>query len=431
MELIINWSFLSFTASAAPKEYEAVYLLAGDPDIIKLGLKNQSAAPPLAAQSTETTPIRLWMHWDTSSVMFPEIPGCYWSHDIRHPRSSDPARADQTPTNIEYHHARNIEYHRARNIEYHQARNIEYHHARNIEYHRARNIEYHQARNIEYHHARNIEYHRARNIENHLARNVEYHLARNIKYRLALPLHYTNPTVYVQLRPCSVMLCVCNAVVCVCAENDAPPTYYLLCGGPVGVLTIEEQGIFSQSGTEGGGISLVCGNESKVVWSKRADVGRSAILTAEGGVITQKLRADPGNRYRVLPDLSLWILNLSLSDSGTYYCNAVPVVDLRVYPAPAAGMPSRSGTEGRGISLVCGNEGKVVWGKGAGGGPSTILTAEGGVITQKHRADPGNRYRVLADLSLWIENLSLSDSGTYYCNSVPVVYLTVHPAPSA
>ena len=37
MELIINWSFLSFTASAAPKEYEAVYLLAGDPDVIKLG----------------------------------------------------------------------------------------------------------------------------------------------------------------------------------------------------------------------------------------------------------------------------------------------------------------------------------------------------------------------------------------------------------
>ncbi|KAI4873283.1 hypothetical protein NFI96_024429, partial [Prochilodus magdalenae] len=26
------------------------------------------------------------------------------------------------------------------------------------------------------------------------------------------------------------------------AENDPPPTYYLLCGGPVGVLTIEEQG---------------------------------------------------------------------------------------------------------------------------------------------------------------------------------------------
>ncbi|KAI4875920.1 hypothetical protein NFI96_025298 [Prochilodus magdalenae] len=96
-------------------------------------------------------------------------------------------------------------------------------------------------------------------------------------------------------------------------------------------------GLFSLSGTEGRGISLVCGNESKVVWEKGADGGRSSILTAEGGAITQKLRADPGNRYRVMSDLSLWIVNLSLSDSGIYYCNNVSVVDLTVYPAPPAG----------------------------------------------------------------------------------------------
>ncbi|KAI4894301.1 hypothetical protein NFI96_024305, partial [Prochilodus magdalenae] len=457
------------------------------------------------------------------------------------------------------------------------------------------------------------------------------------------------------------------------------------------VIEVKEERLFSLSGTEGGGVTLVCGNEGKVVWGKGADGGRSDILTAEGGVITQKLRADPGNRYRVMSDLSLVIVNLSLSDSGTYYCNSVPVVNLTVYPAPPAGhikialavlaavllivtpllllrcysrrkaaeartpdhvyetvngtapttqpggnpsgavyhcvpsiprrsinhlplrsinllplrsinrlplpsinrlplrsinrlpllsinrlplrsinrlplrsinrlplrsinrlplrsinrlplrsidrlplrpinrlplrsierlplrsinrlplrsinrlplrsidrlplrpinrlplrsidrlplrsidllplrsidrLPLRSidclplpsaapkeyeavyllagdpdiiklglfslnGTEGGGVTLVCGNEGKVVWGKGAGGGRSVILTAEGGVIT-KHRADPGNRYRVLPDLSLWIVNLSLSDSGIYYCNSVPVVDLTVYPAPSA
>ncbi|KAI4898527.1 hypothetical protein NFI96_027909, partial [Prochilodus magdalenae] len=37
------------------------------------------------------------------------------------------------------------------------------------------------------------------------------------------------------------------------AENDPPPPYYLLCGGPVGVLTIEEQGVSQlKPGTEGG-----------------------------------------------------------------------------------------------------------------------------------------------------------------------------------
>ncbi|KAI4880981.1 hypothetical protein NFI96_013662, partial [Prochilodus magdalenae] len=35
------------------------------------------------------------------------------------------------------------------------------------------------------------------------------------------------------------------------AENDPPPTYYLLCGGPVGVLTIEEQGNTVHRETDG------------------------------------------------------------------------------------------------------------------------------------------------------------------------------------
>ncbi|KAI4871394.1 hypothetical protein NFI96_009853, partial [Prochilodus magdalenae] len=103
---------------------------------------------------------------------------------------------------------------------------------------------------------------------------------------------------------------------------------------------------------------------------------------------------------------------------------------LKIIDAPR-GIHSLSKPEGRSVSLACGNEGKVVWSKGADRGTSAILTAEDGVITQKHRADPGNRYRVLADLSLVIVNLSLSDSGTYYCNNDPVVYLTVYPAPPA
>lgn len=37
------------------------------------------------------------MRWDTSSVMFPEIVGCFGSHII-HPPSDTPAGADQAPT---------------------------------------------------------------------------------------------------------------------------------------------------------------------------------------------------------------------------------------------------------------------------------------------------------------------------------------------
>ncbi|KAL7868642.1 hypothetical protein SRHO_G00100260 [Serrasalmus rhombeus] len=95
-------------------------------------------------------------------------------------------------------------------------------------------------------------------------------------------------------------------------------------------------GIFSQSETEGSNITLACRNEGKVVWEKGADGGRSTILTAEDGEITQRLRPDPENRYSVLTDLSLVIRSVSLSDSGIYYCNSAPAVNLTVNPAPPA-----------------------------------------------------------------------------------------------
>ncbi|KAI4871304.1 hypothetical protein NFI96_005642 [Prochilodus magdalenae] len=49
----------------------------------------------------------------------------------------------------------------------------------------------------------------------------------------------------VTLTPPPPCQCHCSA------ENDPPPTYYLLCGGPVGVLTIEEQGNTVHRETDG------------------------------------------------------------------------------------------------------------------------------------------------------------------------------------
>ncbi|KAF4081760.1 hypothetical protein AMELA_G00164650 [Ameiurus melas] len=85
-------------------------------------------------------------------------------------------------------------------------------------------------------------------------------------------------------------------------------------------------------------------------------------------------------------------------------------------------------TEGSDAFLSCEYDGKVIWSKGVDGGRGDILTAEHGEITIKHRPDPDNRYSVLSDSSLHIKDLSLSDSGIYYCNSVPVVNLMVTPS---
>ncbi|XP_060760628.1 uncharacterized protein LOC132870783 [Neoarius graeffei] len=88
---------------------------------------------------------------------------------------------------------------------------------------------------------------------------------------------------------------------------------------------------------------------------------------------------------------------------------------------------NQSGTEQGDTLLFCKHNGKVIWSKSVDGGRGDILTAKNGEITIKHKPDPDNRYSVLSDLSLLIQNLFQSDSGIYYCNTVPVVNLTVSP----
>ncbi|XP_053093065.1 uncharacterized protein LOC128318918 isoform X1 [Pangasianodon hypophthalmus] len=183
--------------------------------------------------------------------------------------------------------------------------------------------------------------------------------------------------------------------------------------------------IYNQGGTEGSNSVLFCENDGNVIWGKGVDGGRGDILTAQHGEEPIKHNPDPDHRYNVTSELSLQIKDLSLSDSGIYYCNSVPVVNLTVTPLKARVNQRR--TEGSDTFLFCENDGNVIWGKGVDGGRGDILTAQHGEEPIKHNPDPDHRYTVLDDLSLQIKDLSLSDSGIYYCNSVPVVNLTVTP----
>ncbi|KAL6473779.1 hypothetical protein MHYP_G00173400 [Metynnis hypsauchen] len=125
--------------------------------------------------------------------------------------------------------------------------------------------------------------------------------------------------------------------------------YLLVCRLVVSTQAV----IFSQSKTEGRDVILGCVNEGKVTWGKGTDGGRSDILTAEDGEITQKHRPDPENRYSVLTDLSLVIKSVALSDSGIYYCNSAPAVNLSVNPAPSETVSSsRPTTERRTDALL-------------------------------------------------------------------------------
>ncbi|KAF7702541.1 hypothetical protein HF521_001824 [Silurus meridionalis] len=87
-----------------------------------------------------------------------------------------------------------------------------------------------------------------------------------------------------------------------------------------------------QTHTEGSDVVFYCNNDGKVMWSKGVPEGRSEIITAQRGETPKKLHPDPDNRFMMLSDFSLYIRNVSVSDSGIYYCNAVPVVNLIITP---------------------------------------------------------------------------------------------------
>ncbi|KAM9386386.1 uncharacterized protein KZ484_007908 [Pholidichthys leucotaenia] len=147
--------------------------------------------------------------------------------------------------------------------------------------------------------------------------------------------------------------------------------------------------------------------ENKVTWSRETDGGKVDILTADDDR-DQKHIKDPQKRYSSLADGSLSINRAEVSDSGTYFCNNKPAVELTVIPP---GTTVRNAVTGN-IYLKCPHH----------GGGSDISK------WSKERAGKHQQIQskaVTVGQTLKIENVGRSDSGLYYCDGKPAAYLNV------
>ncbi|KAM6975015.1 uncharacterized protein LKV04_016485 isoform 1-T1 [Tautogolabrus adspersus] len=81
------------------------------------------------------------------------------------------------------------------------------------------------------------------------------------------------------------------------------------------------------------------------------------------------------------------------------------------------------------ITLRCPHpvEGKVTWSREKDGNKTDLMTIEGEKETT-HILDPYKRYTALADKSLFIKRVYISDAGRYLCNDEAAVDLTVIPS---
>ncbi|KAM8767576.1 SPEG neighbor protein-like [Acanthopagrus schlegelii] len=88
--------------------------------------------------------------------------------------------------------------------------------------------------------------------------------------------------------------------------------------------------------------------------------------------------------------------------------------------------------EKQSVALPCPHavKGDVTWSRETNGHRVDILTVDGDV-DKKHIPDPGRRYSSLADKSLHIFKVAVSDSGRYFCNNKAAVQLTVIPSGTA
>ncbi|XP_026156907.1 uncharacterized protein LOC113126962 isoform X2 [Mastacembelus armatus] len=160
--------------------------------------------------------------------------------------------------------------------------------------------------------------------------------------------------------------------------------------------------------TEKETVSLSCPHpETKVTWSRWTDGRKVDVFTVDGD---REIRHnDPGRRYNVQADKSLYIHKAAASDSGTYWCNNERAAELTVIPS---GTNILDVTERTSRTLSCP--------PGVGGphGPTWTRSIAGKQQQVQSEVSP-------ADRTLTITNLQPGHSGLYYCDGKAAVYLNV------
>ncbi|XP_035537404.1 uncharacterized protein LOC118342849 [Morone saxatilis] len=166
-------------------------------------------------------------------------------------------------------------------------------------------------------------------------------------------------------------------------------------------------------------VTLSCPHsvEGKVTWSRERDGHRVDILTADGGSEIRHIK-DPGKRYGSQADKALHIGRITISDTGRYFCNNEPAVELTVIPS---GKPRQDIAAGASVVLKCLSDvsGSRVpmWTRERNGKNITVFSQN---QTDEHRFQYSAEENVLT-----IKGVRPDDAGLYFCDGKPAAYLNV------
>ncbi|XP_041823272.1 uncharacterized protein LOC121628318 [Melanotaenia boesemani] len=193
---------------------------------------------------------------------------------------------------------------------------------------------------------------------------------------------------------------------------------YLCNNQPAVELTVIPSGIKIQNVKERSNISLKCPPDVEgshdPTWSREIAGKQQQI-----------------SRHVSTVDKTLTIRNVERDDFGLYFCDGKPVIYLNVTKNEKSDedLIYDVAEEKKHITLRCPHSGKgnVTWSRENPGPKVDILTCDGDK-TMKHIKDPQKHYGTLADKSLLIIRVNVSDSGRYLCNNQPAVELTVIPS---
>ncbi|XP_071357337.1 uncharacterized protein [Trachinotus anak] len=145
--------------------------------------------------------------------------------------------------------------------------------------------------------------------------------------------------------------------------------------------------------------------EGTVTWSRERDGDKVDLITVDGD--REIKHNDPDRRYSLQADKTLVVVRAALSDSGRFFCNNEPAVDLTVIPS---GTVKQRAAERSSVTLRCppGVSDGPTWSRETAGKQERIRE---GVST--------------VDKTLTMTEVEPGDSGLYRCDGKPAVYLRV------